>query len=139
MTPGFNFGGDYLVLPLACFLADDLEKKSKYTIHRVKEVISFDAVKFPLQAAAEEAKMNFVGPKDNDAPVNFEHGDEPDDRRDGADATSYIDSEYAQIVGELPPKDFSYDQKYRAIVQGCLLYTSPSPRDRQKSRMPSSA
>ena len=24
-------------------------------------------------------------------------------------------------------------------VKGCLLYTSPSPRDRQKSRMPSSA
>ena len=24
-------------------------------------------------------------------------------------------------------------------VAGCLLYTSPSPRDRQKSRMPSSA
>ena len=26
-----------------------------------------------------------------------------------------------------------------AQVQVCLLYTSPSPRDRQKSRMPSSA
>ena len=25
------------------------------------------------------------------------------------------------------------------IVYSCLLYTSPSPRDRQKSRMPSSA
>ena len=25
------------------------------------------------------------------------------------------------------------------LPQGCLLYTSPSPRDRQKSRMPSSA
>ena len=25
------------------------------------------------------------------------------------------------------------------ICYGCLLYTSPSPRDRQKSRMPSSA
>ena len=24
-------------------------------------------------------------------------------------------------------------------MKGCLLYTSPSPRDRQKSRMPSSA
>ena len=24
-------------------------------------------------------------------------------------------------------------------AEGCLLYTSPSPRDRQKSRMPSSA
>ena len=26
-----------------------------------------------------------------------------------------------------------------AELEGCLLYTSPSPRDRQKSRMPSSA
>ena len=26
-----------------------------------------------------------------------------------------------------------------AIIKACLLYTSPSPRDRQKSRMPSSA
>ena len=25
------------------------------------------------------------------------------------------------------------------MVNNCLLYTSPSPRDRQKSRMPSSA
>ena len=25
------------------------------------------------------------------------------------------------------------------VISGCLLYTSPSPRDRQKSRMPSSA
>ena len=28
---------------------------------------------------------------------------------------------------------------YDAWSAGCLLYTSPSPRDRQKSRMPSSA
>ena len=26
-----------------------------------------------------------------------------------------------------------------AFIEVCLLYTSPSPRDRQKSRMPSSA
>ena len=30
---------------------------------------------------------------------------------------------------------FTYFQR----TQACLLYTSPSPRDRQKSRMPSSA
>ena len=28
---------------------------------------------------------------------------------------------------------------YRKVYYCCLLYTSPSPRDRQKSRMPSSA
>ena len=26
-----------------------------------------------------------------------------------------------------------------SLIKDCLLYTSPSPRDRQKSRMPSSA
>ena len=30
-------------------------------------------------------------------------------------------------------------QDIYAMVRNCLLYTSPSPRDRQKSRMPSSA
>ena len=28
---------------------------------------------------------------------------------------------------------------YEEVIDSCLLYTSPSPRDRQKSRMPSSA
>ena len=27
----------------------------------------------------------------------------------------------------------------KSVIPSCLLYTSPSPRDRQKSRMPSSA
>ena len=31
------------------------------------------------------------------------------------------------------------DSSNRSFTIGCLLYTSPSPRDRQKSRMPSSA
>ena len=40
---------------------------------------------------------------------------------------------------------FDYDYFYNgsgvgiADINNCLLYTSPSPRDRQKSRMPSSA
>ena len=30
-------------------------------------------------------------------------------------------------------------RKSLVVVHGCLLYTSPSPRDRTRSRMPSSA
>ena len=30
-------------------------------------------------------------------------------------------------------------QQQEILLLNCLLYTSPSPRDRQKSRMPSSA
>ena len=32
-----------------------------------------------------------------------------------------------------------FREKVIAAINACLLYTSPSPRDRQKSRMPSSA
>ena len=31
------------------------------------------------------------------------------------------------------------DQIYDSLIKHCLLYTSPSPRDRTRSRMPSSA
>ena len=49
---------------------------------------------------------------------------------------------YEQVVLRMNPRDVeAFDL---VIVRGrrlstCLLYTSPSPRDRQKSRMPSSA
>ena len=40
---------------------------------------------------------------------------------------------------ELNENDIQPDLNRRKPGQSCLLYTSPSPRDRQKSRMPSSA
>ena len=40
------------------------------------------------------------------------------------------------VLGEKQPA-ISYEEAKQVI--NCLLYTSPSPRDRQKSRMPSSA
>ena len=36
-------------------------------------------------------------------------------------------------------KDFPFSRTCPNTPNTCLLYTSPSPRDRQKSRMPSSA
>jgi aspartate/glutamate racemase len=38
-----------------------------------------------------------------------------------------------------PPVVSNETEKRGEIISTCLLYTSPSPRDRQKSRMPSSA
>ena len=49
--------------------------------------------------------------------------------------------EEAQL--KMMKKDIELRQKEKQLADGdfkdCLLYTSPSPRDRQKSRMPSSA
>ena len=38
-----------------------------------------------------------------------------------------------------PDKMEAFADELVSRLKGCLLYTSPSPRDRQKSRMPSSA
>ena len=45
------------------------------------------------------------------------------------------------IAREPESQDASRAQPYEitSMYEICLLYTSPSPRDRQKSRMPSSA
>ena len=41
----------------------------------------------------------------------------------------------AEVVAEL----FGTEAVYEGAYYGCLLYTSPSPRDPKTSRMPSSA
>ena len=38
-----------------------------------------------------------------------------------------------------PSSLYTIGQQAKEVLETCLLYTSPSPRDRQKSRMPSSA
>ena len=48
----------------------------------------------------------------------------------------------AAIVGDVPiigTAVIDSFQKYELHYKHCLLYTSPSPRDRTRSRMPSSA
>ena len=50
---------------------------------------------------------------------------------------SYNEEKIADFVEAFAKeKGFRY---HRDHLNNCLLYTSPSPRDRQKSRMPSSA
>ena len=44
---------------------------------------------------------------------------------------------YTDVVTKADLAD--YGPVKGTMVVNCLLYTSPSPRDRQKSRMPSSA
>ena len=52
---------------------------------------------------------------------------------------------FLALLGELPVgmaqiyPSYSSTALARVFILNCLLYTSPSPRDRQKSRMPSSA
>ena len=44
-----------------------------------------------------------------------------------------------KVVGSAQTVNSSTNNDVRAVCWNCLLYTSPSPRDRTRSRMPSSA
>src|SRR5678809_1492820 len=61
------------------------------------------------------------------------------------DAEFKLDTSYISTLMDPNFIDISADhihnkqQALRGMYNNCLLYTSPSPRDRQKSRMPSSA
>ena len=43
------------------------------------------------------------------------------------------------VMGNQRAKIDAYEGSLLAVLKTCLLYTSPSPRDRTRSRMPSSA
>ena len=43
------------------------------------------------------------------------------------------------ITGVILPFELAGEVTFERIHNACLLYTSPSPRDRTRSRMPSSA
>ena len=51
---------------------------------------------------------------------------------DGPDSFPTQRAAFRQVLAD--PQNNMYQ-----LIMSCLLYTSPSPRDRQKSRMPSSA
>ena len=56
------------------------------------------------------------------------------------DVENVIRSENVELpAGEVESLDRNFEVRVARSFLTCLLYTSPSPRDRQKSRMPSSA
>ena len=69
--------------------------------------------------------------------------------RNGTQALAHLETRLGISMGETTPDRLFTLQQSECLgacadapvmlVNDCLLYTSPSPRDRQKSRMPSSA
>ena len=53
----------------------------------------------------------------------------------------YVDAKFTKVSNRLVSisATIESDKKLRDLTTNCLLYTSPSPRDVEESRMPSSA
>ena len=82
-----------------------------------------------------------AGPQTAGTPIKFWNVASIGD--DEGEITLYGDVVSRQPVdwwtGEPEPGLYIAPESFMEDLAACLLYTSPSPRDRQKSRMPSSA
>ena len=59
--------------------------------------------------------------------------------KDPIPTATYTGRQFVQDQSALEQQAATAAAGLDSLVGACLLYTSPSPRDRQKSRMPSSA
>ena len=75
-------------------------------------IVKEETVKIPIPAGVVDEMQLKVSGKGNDAPGDGISGD------------------LLVVINEIPHNELQRD---------CLLYTSPSPRDKRQSRMPSSA
>ena len=66
--------------------------------------------------------------------------DQPSQKPEDYKSTVFLPATDFPMKAGLAAKEPAIAAQWEAMdLYGCLLYTSPSPRDRQKSRMPSSA
>ena len=57
----------------------------------------------------------------------------------GMDALNLTEDQWELVSGSTPWMGKNMESVRATLPNTCLLYTSPSPRDRTRSRMPSSA
>ena len=112
----------------------DYLKLEKTMSDRHVEIMRDDLSEIYYDAARNDVEYIFgdrVESISDDAEVTFAHG--PQRRFDVVIGADGLHSGVRQLVfGDVP-------ERFLGGYLSCLLYTSPSPRDRQKSRMPSSA
>ena len=152
----FDQDGDGTVDPKELMRAAEMYQDSKKSQKRMRRFI-IGLVLFVIALIGVNSAMTFMmvelGKETKAAPdgimrVNTNQPDHP-----GAVVRTAANGETSSITSALPDSAFAELKQFEVksengaflslMVLGwyriCLLYTSPSPRDRQKSRMPSSA
>ena len=96
-----------------------------------------DALSYKAEAYILDADGERIGCQERIKALGMYFSGRPNMDAQVASISQRIRSRY-WTLRNLKNSDFSMEELV-AIYKTCLLYTSPSPRDRQKSRMPSSA
>ena len=79
-----------------------------------------------------------IGIKENASPPHDPYGIPATDHIDDATIQEFVNQKLNKPM-RFRYERLEHDGKNFALIRICLLYTSPSPRDKRQSRMPSSA
>ena len=94
-----------------------------WNVNGLAHKINFDVDAFYADSSQDLSRFALYDPLDDDAQEAFR-------RRFASNTFNVLPG------GQIPLR---FDERFFALRSGCLLYTSPSPRDATLSRMPSSA
>ena len=128
-----RFEGDQLVEALTTSMTFDMRAIDAYGL--------FDEQRRPLSGPIRQIPDDLPLDGKIHELKNCIDSDDPSLPRDSCDAvaTHTRDGRWLVLVRDNGSLFAVTRIILHALLWGCLLYTSPSPRDRQKSRMPSSA
>ena len=109
------------------------------TIVTISYTVDADFMETSITNNAEiESQEDINGPRDDDdSTAGDNEGDAPDDNDNDIDETNGEDDYDPEVITIIQTFDLALTKTLNSST--CLLYTSPSPRDRTRSRMPSSA
>ena len=111
--------------------------KERFSTEKNELIKLFEEIELPLEPVLSQMEMNGITV---DIPYLDKLSKELKSTLEGIESKVYELAEETfnlsspKQLGEILFEKLNLDKK-----KSCLLYTSPSPRDRQKSRMPSSA
>ena len=113
VEPEYGFRGDYIVVALDAF---KVPNQKVVNANRVKEIVSFEPTKFPLQAAMMEDMID-VRPIEAEGetmyPDQIANVDQGDDEQP---SVLKLDLQYKELFGEEPDPSLTFDQKYEKVA-----------------------
>ena len=120
-------------------IADALESTSLASseeFEEIEDILTHEEMEEYAHSATTDVQLEDLL-SDLEDEVGVEKEEENEESEENELLENIIDED---VFSAQPPiVDSGEDREVEPTDDGCLLYTSPSPRDRQKSRMPSSA
>ena len=118
------------------FLFSGNAYSDNHNIYEILDLIKKDLK--TLERAVYSGSIEIEGNSNNETVSNLDNNSEDVLTRHLL-KLSEVEEQFRELTNKFEEINFKLDKLSNRVTKLCLLYTSPSPRDKRQSRMPSSA